>query len=104
MRRRFRELGAELGIGGRRGEVLDETAGEHAPSMRSSKSSACSRPSACRSGQQCRRQLPRAQGGAVAARHRLKIGAARGYGLTALSELLPTAEAGLVEALGTKAT
>jgi hypothetical protein len=30
MRRRFRELGAELVIGGRRGEVLDESAGEHA--------------------------------------------------------------------------
>jgi hypothetical protein len=29
----------------------------------------------------------------------LKIGAARGYDLTALSELLPAAEAGLVEAL-----
>ena len=29
----------------------------------------------------------------------LKIGAARGYGLTVLSELLPAAEAGLIEAI-----
>jgi hypothetical protein len=34
----------------------------------------------------------------------LRIGAARGADLAALSELLPTAEAGLVEALGTKTT
>jgi hypothetical protein len=34
----------------------------------------------------------------------LKIGAARGCDLAVLSELLPAAEAGLVEALGTKTT
>ena len=32
----------------------------------------------------------------------LRVGAARGYDLAALSELLPAAETGLVEALDTK--
>ena len=52
----------------------------------------------------CQGQLRLAPSGHVIGiemRRALKLGAARGYDLAVLSELLPAAEAGLVEALST---